>query len=84
MDLLLFVLSGIFVGVLARMIVPGREAGGFVPSIVVGILGALLGGLLGRALGMYAAGQPEGLFMSLGGAVLLLFGYHAAAFRRVV
>jgi uncharacterized membrane protein YeaQ/YmgE (transglycosylase-associated protein family) len=51
-------------------------------SIALGIAGAYVGGFLGRAFGFYGDGQPAGFLMSLLGAVLLLFGYHALRGRR--
>ena len=77
MHILLFLLFGLIVGVVARFLVPGRESGGWVLSIALGIAGAYLGGFLGRSFGFYTAGQPAGFLFALLGAVLLLFGYHA-------
>ena len=82
MDLFLFILSGLVVGVLARAVVPGREPGGWVTSIVIGIAGSFLGGLLGRGLGIYRSGESAGFLMAMAGAVLLLVAYHALARRR--
>lgn len=82
MHILLFLLFGLVVGVVARFLVAGREPGGWVLSIALGIAGAYVGGFLGRAFGFYGAGQPAGFLMSLFGAVLLLFGYHALRGRR--
>lgn len=82
MQLLLLILFGLVVGVIARWIVPGRQPGGWVASIVVGISGSFLGALLGRQLGFHGGGQPAGFLMSVLGAVILLFGYHALAGRR--
>jgi uncharacterized membrane protein YeaQ/YmgE (transglycosylase-associated protein family) len=82
MHILLFLLFGLVVGVVARFLVAGREPGGWVLSIALGIAGAYIGGFLGRAFGFYGDGQPAGFLMSLLGAVLLLFGYHALRGRR--
>ncbi len=84
MDVLLFLLFGVFSGTLANLLVVRRAGGGWLVSISVGVTGALFGGLLGRALGLYGAGESEGLLVSLGSAVLLLFSFHAAALRRMV
>jgi uncharacterized membrane protein YeaQ/YmgE (transglycosylase-associated protein family) len=81
MSLLLFLVFGLIVGALARLIVPGREPGGWIVSIGIGIAGSLLGGFLGRVLGLYREGEPAGFLMSLLGAVLLVAGYHAIARR---
>jgi uncharacterized membrane protein YeaQ/YmgE (transglycosylase-associated protein family) len=82
MHLIFFLLFGLVVGVVARFLVPGRESGGWVLSIALGIAGAYLGGFIGRTFGFYAAGQPTGFLFAVLGAVLLLFGYHAVRGTR--
>ena len=82
MDLLLVLVFGLFVGVLARLVVPGREPGGWITSIMLGIAGSFVGSFLGRLLGMYGEGRPAGVLMSVVGAVVLLLGYHALVGRR--
>jgi len=82
MNLILFLLFGLIVGALARFIVPGREPGGWIVSILIGVAGSFIGGFLGRALGFYREGEPAGFVMSLVGAVLLVVAYHAVAGRR--
>jgi len=62
---------------------PGRDPGGIVVTMVLGIAGALVGGFLGRVLGWYAAGEPAGFVMALIGAVLLLFIYRKAVKKPV-
>jgi uncharacterized membrane protein YeaQ/YmgE (transglycosylase-associated protein family) len=83
MDILYFLLFGLVVGAIARLLVPGRESGGWITSIAIGVLGAFAGGFIGRGLGWYGAGQPAGFVLSLLGAVVLLIGYHAVARRSV-
>jgi uncharacterized membrane protein YeaQ/YmgE (transglycosylase-associated protein family) len=82
MHILLFLLFGLVVGIVARFFVPGREPGGWVMSIALGIAGAYVGGFLGRAFGFYGTGQPTGFLFSVLGAVLLLLGYHALRGNR--
>ena len=77
MQLLLFLVFGLVVGVIARLIVPGRQAGGWIASLVIGVLGSFLGGYLGAFLGMGGAGRPSGFLMSIIGAVILVVAYHA-------
>jgi uncharacterized membrane protein YeaQ/YmgE (transglycosylase-associated protein family) len=77
MYLLSFLLFGLVVGSIARLIVPGRESGGWPTSILIGVLGSSAGGFLGRALGVYGNGHAAGFLMSLFGAILLLASYHA-------
>ena len=82
MNVLLLLLFGLIVGVLARWLVPGKEPGGWLASIVLGILGSVVGGYVGRFLGVSAEGEPAGFLLSVAGAVLLLAGYHFITERR--
>jgi uncharacterized membrane protein YeaQ/YmgE (transglycosylase-associated protein family) len=83
MHLLYFLLFGLIVGALSRLIVSGRESGGWPTSILIGILGSFLGGFLGRMFGTSSEGESAGFAMSLFGAVVLLAGYHIVARRPV-
>ncbi len=80
-SLLLFLVFGLVVGALARLIVPGREKGGWIISMVLGIAGSMLGGFLGRMAGLYREGEAAGFLMSLVGAVVLVAIYHAVRGR---
>jgi uncharacterized membrane protein YeaQ/YmgE (transglycosylase-associated protein family) len=71
---------GLVAGALAKLIMPGKDPGGIIVTMVLGIAGSLVGGFLGRALGFYAPGQGAGLIMSVLGAILLLVAYRL--FRR--
>ena len=84
MHMILFLVFGLIVGALARLLVPGREPGGWIISMLLGVAGSFLGGFLGRMLGMYREGEPAGFVMSLLGAVILVAGYHAIARRRAL
>jgi uncharacterized membrane protein YeaQ/YmgE (transglycosylase-associated protein family) len=77
MNLLLFLVFGLIVGGLARFIVPGREPGGWIVSMILGVLGSILGGYFGRALGWYREGESASFLMSLAGAIVLVVLYHA-------
>ena len=77
-----WILFGLIVGVVAKLLMPGRDPGGFIVTILLGIAGALLGGFLGRAAGWYREGEPAGFLMSILGAVVLLFIYRLAVGRR--
>jgi uncharacterized membrane protein YeaQ/YmgE (transglycosylase-associated protein family) len=70
-----WVLFGLIVGVIAKFVMPGRDPGGIVVTILLGITGALVSGILGQLAGFYAPGDAAGLIMSVIGAVLLLFAY---------
>ncbi len=70
--ILSWILFGLVVGVIAKLLMPGRDPGGFIITILLGIAGALVGGFLGRAMGFYADNQTAGYLMSILGAVILL------------
>jgi uncharacterized membrane protein YeaQ/YmgE (transglycosylase-associated protein family) len=70
-----WILFGLVVGVIAKLLMPGRDPGGMIVTVVLGIVGAVVGGFLGRALGFYGPNEPAGFLMSLVGAVVLLAIY---------
>jgi uncharacterized membrane protein YeaQ/YmgE (transglycosylase-associated protein family) len=83
MSFVLWILFGLIVGVIAKLLTPGREPGGFVLTALLGVAGALVGGFLGRALGIYPSYQSTGgFFMSILGAVIILGLYNIAARPR--
>ena len=84
MSVLLWVLFGLVVGVIAKLVTPGREPGGFAITVLLGIGGALVGGLLSRLLGLSATHTSAGGFlMSVVGAVILIVIYNIAIGRRM-
>ncbi len=78
-----WIIFGAIVGLIAKLLHPGRDPGGFVITILIGIAGSMLGGVIGRALGLYRQGEGAGLIMSVIGAIILLVIYHAVLGRRV-
>lgn len=72
---------GLIVGVVAKLLMPGKDPGGFIVTILLGIAGAFVGTFVGRALGMYQPGQAAGFIMSVIGAIILLVLYRLL-FRR--
>jgi len=76
-----WILFGLIAGIIAKLMMPGRDPGGFIITVCLGIAGALLGGFLGRAMGLYSQGESAGFFMSILGAVLLLALYRVFARR---
>jgi uncharacterized membrane protein YeaQ/YmgE (transglycosylase-associated protein family) len=80
--LLGWILFGAIVGAIAKLLMPGRDPGGFIVTILLGIAGAMMGGFIGRALGWYGPNDGAGFFMSLLGAILLLWIYRLVAVRR--
>lgn len=75
MGVLGWILFGLVVGIVAKLLMPGRDPGGFIVTTLLGIVGAVLGGFLGRSLGFYGPGEPAGFLMATLGAVVLLFIY---------
>lgn len=75
LHLLWMCIIGLVAGALAKLIMPGKDPGGIIVTMLLGIAGSLLAGFLGRALGWYQAGQGAGLIMSVVGAILLLAVY---------
>lgn len=82
MEILTWILFGLVIGALAKLVMPGRDPGGIIVTILLGIAGALVGGFLGRALGLYEAGESAGWIASFIGAILLLVIYRMIAGRR--
>jgi len=78
-----WILFGLVVGVIAKLMMPGRDPGGAIITILLGIVGAVLGGFLGRALGFYGPNEPAGFLMSLVGAVAVLAIYRMTVRRPV-
>ena len=76
-----WILFGLIVGVIAKLLMPGRDPGGFIVTVLLGITGALVAGFLGRAIGLYGPNDGAGYIMSIIGAALLLFAYRKFAVR---
>jgi uncharacterized membrane protein YeaQ/YmgE (transglycosylase-associated protein family) len=74
-DIILWIVFGLIVGVVAKFLMPGRDPGGFILTTLLGIVGGLLGGWIGRALGLYQQGQPVGFIMAVVGAIAVLAIY---------
>lgn len=82
MDLLGWIVVGLLAGAIARLIMPGRDPGGCVVTILLGIAGALLAGFVGRLAGLYEAGQIKGYGAAILGSVAVLALYRWFAARR--
>lgn len=70
---------GLVVGVVAKLVLPGRDPGGLIVTALIGMAGGWFGGWIGRALGWYDEGHPAGFAMSVVGAVALLLIYRFVA-----
>jgi uncharacterized membrane protein YeaQ/YmgE (transglycosylase-associated protein family) len=75
MSIIGWILFGLIVGIVAKLIMPGPDPGGMIVTILLGIVGALIGGFIGRMLGWYGEGDPVGFIMAVIGAIVVLFGY---------
>jgi uncharacterized membrane protein YeaQ/YmgE (transglycosylase-associated protein family) len=76
MHILWTILIGFVVGLLAKMLTPGRDPSGFFVTAAIGIAGSLLATYGGQAVGLYTAGEPAGFVGSLVGAIILLAIFH--------
>ncbi len=83
MGILWTIIIGGIIGAIAKFVMPGKDPGGMIITIVLGIAGAFLAGLLGRTLGWYAEGEAAGFIASILGAILLLWIYRAVSARKV-
>jgi uncharacterized membrane protein YeaQ/YmgE (transglycosylase-associated protein family) len=81
MGIIGWIVFGLLVGIVAKLLMPGRDPGGFVLTIAIGIIGALLGGFIGRMLGLYGPNDPVGFVMAVIGSVVLLLAYRLIARR---
>lgn len=82
MSILLTIIIGAIVGALAKLIMPGKDPGGIIITILLGIAGSFVAGMLGQALGWYSADEGPGIIASIIGAVILLAIYRAVVGRR--
>jgi uncharacterized membrane protein YeaQ/YmgE (transglycosylase-associated protein family) len=82
MAILWTILIGFLVGLVAKLLMPGRDPGGFIITILLGIAGSFLAGFVGRALHWYSEGQPAGFIFSVIGAIVLLILYRVLFHRR--
>jgi uncharacterized membrane protein YeaQ/YmgE (transglycosylase-associated protein family) len=83
MAILSWIVFGLVIGIIAKLLMPGRDPGGFIITILLGIAGALVGGFIGRAMGFYGPGQSAGWLMSILGAIILLALYRLLMRSRV-
>ena len=76
-----WIVFGLIVGIVAKLLMPGRDPGGFIVTIILGIVGALLGGFLGRAVGWYGPNDPAGFLVAVLGSIILLVAYRMVVGR---
>ncbi|HMJ05809.1 MAG TPA: GlsB/YeaQ/YmgE family stress response membrane protein [Chthoniobacterales bacterium] len=80
--LLWTIIIGAVIGVVAKLLMPGRDPGGCIITILLGIAGSFLAGYLGRVMGWYQEGQPAGFIFSVVGAMVLLLIYRIIFGKR--
>jgi uncharacterized membrane protein YeaQ/YmgE (transglycosylase-associated protein family) len=82
MSLLWTLLIGLVVGAIAKLVMPGKDPGGFIITILLGIAGSFIAGYVGRAAGWYRVEQAPGIIASVLGAMALLLIYRLIVRRR--
>lgn len=82
MHLLITLIVGLVVGVLAKLVLPGKDPGGVLVTILLGVAGAFIAGMFGQSMGWYAIGEGPSLITSVIGAVILLGIYRMVAHPR--
>jgi uncharacterized membrane protein YeaQ/YmgE (transglycosylase-associated protein family) len=75
MDILWTILVGLVVGVIAKFLMPGKDPGGLIITILLGIAGSIVATYIGQHLGWYREGQPAGFIGAILGAILILMVY---------
>jgi uncharacterized membrane protein YeaQ/YmgE (transglycosylase-associated protein family) len=83
MHIIWTLLIGLVVGALAKFVMPGKDPGGVIITILLGIAGSFVAYFIGRSLGWYTTNESAGFIASIIGAVALLAGYRAISGRRV-
>lgn len=84
MHIIITLIVGLIVGAIAKMLMPGKDPGGTVVTIILGVAGSFIAGMLGHALGWYEVGDGPGIIASVIGAVILLALFRAFSGRRAV
>lgn len=79
---LVWIIIGGIAGAIAKALMPGRDPGGCIITIILGIAGAVVAGYLGQMLNLYKPGDPVGFIGAIVGAIIILFIYRMIASRR--
>ena len=82
MEILYTIIIGLVVGVIAKLLMPGKGPGGFIITTLIGIAGAMLAKFIGQAMGWYTAGESAGFIAAVVGAIILLILYRMLTGRR--
>ena len=84
MSIIWAIVVGFIVGLIAKALMPGRDPGGFIVTILLGIVGAVVATFIGQAMGLYSQGQSAGWIASVIGAIIVLAIYRMVVGRRRV
>jgi uncharacterized membrane protein YeaQ/YmgE (transglycosylase-associated protein family) len=82
MSIIWAIVIGFIVGLVAKLIMPGRDPGGFIVTALLGVVGAVVATFLGQAMGFYGPGEQAGFIASVIGAIVVLFIYGMIRGRR--
>ena len=77
-----WILIGLLAGGVAKLLMPGKDPGGCLTTILLGIAGALLAGFIGKSVGWYKEGEAAGFLAAIVGAFLILLVYRLVLRRR--
>ncbi len=77
-----WIIIGGLAGAIAKLVMPGRDPGGCIVTVLLGIAGALLAGWIGKAVGWYNTNEGAGFIAAIVGAFIILFIYRMVAGRR--
>ncbi len=83
MGIISALIIGLIVGAIAKFLMPGRDPGGWIITILLGLAGSFIAHFLGRALGWYGDGEPAGFIASIIGAIILLALYRVITRKTV-
>jgi len=84
MHIIWMLVIGLVIGALAKLVMPGKDPGGLIITMLIGVAGSVLAGMLGQSVGWYAQGQSAGFIASILGALLLLALYRVVVGRKPV
>jgi len=82
MTILWTILIGFLIGLVAKFLMPGRDPGGFIITVLIGIAGSFVATYLGMAMGWYRNGETAGFIAGVLGAIVLLVAYRMVTVKR--
>ena len=82
MTILWTILIGFIVGLVAKFLMPGRDPGGFIITVLIGIAGSFVATYLGAAMGWYQNGETAGFIAAVLGSIILLIVYRLLTGKR--